>query len=286
MAVETAAKFAGLNLEMLMKIIDAHIHIFAEERAHDMARRAGHENSAAHLREEYARLGITGAVVMGNRSLAPEAHVYPEFMRYCVGLDRFINWEADPAKTYDLVEQSLRRDTCVGVKLYPGYNSYYASDEKYGPIYELAESYGKPVAIHTGETSVAQAKLKYSHPLTLDEAAASFPRVQFVMCHFGSPWFVDAAAVMAKNENVSADLSGLLEGLMDMPAFFREKEGYLAHLRTWIDYAGAYDRLMFGTDWPLANIQNYIDFVANVIPEKHHEKVFAENARRIYGLEF
>ena len=265
-----------------MEIIDAHIHIFTGAHAQDMAKRAGHENSEAHLKEEYTRLGITGTVVMGNRSLAPEANIYPKFMRYCVGLDSFIKWEDDLEGTYDLVERSLRRDVCVGVKLYPGYNHYYLSNEMYRPIYELAERYGKPVAIHTGETVFSQAQLKYCHPLTLDEVAASFSKVQFVMCHFGAPWFVDAAAVMTKNANVSADLSGMLEGLVDMPAFFREKEGYLTHLKTWLSYLDAYDRLMFGTDWPLANIQNYIDFVSKLVPEKHYEKVFAGNARRIY----
>ena len=268
-----------------MEIIDAHIHIIAETRAQDMAQRSGHENSEAHLREEYVRLGITGAVVMGNRSLAPEANVYPEFMRYCVGLDSFIKWEDDLKGTYDLVERNLRCGTCVGIKLYPGYNFHYVSDEMYRPIYELAKRYGKPVAIHTGETIVPHAQLKYCHPLTLDEVAASYPGVQFVMCHFGNPWIVDAAAVMHKNMNVSADLSGMLEGLLDMPAFFREKEDYLAHIKTWLSYIDAFDRLMFGTDWPLANIQNCIDFVLRLVPEKHHEKVFAGNARRIYGLD-
>jgi predicted TIM-barrel fold metal-dependent hydrolase len=269
-----------------MEIIDAHIHIFTGDHAQDMAHRAGHENSEAHLREEYSRLGIKGAVVMGNRSLQPDYNAYPEFLRYCVGLDRFSNWEYDLKETYDMVEKSLQSDICVGVKLYPGYNFYYVSDEIFGPIYELAERYGKPVAIHTGETSFSQAKLKYCHPLTLDEVAASFPRVQFVMCHFGVPWFVDAAAVMSKNMNVSADLSGMLEGLLDMSDFFRENEDYLTHIKTWLSYMDAYDRLMFGTDWPLANIQNYIDFVLRLIPEKHHENVFAGNARRIYGLDF
>ena len=269
-----------------MEIIDAHIHIFTGDHAQGLAQRAGHENSVAHLREEYARLGITGAVVMGNNSLASEANIYPEFMRYCVGLDSHLKWEGNPERSYDLAERCLQRDTCVGIKLYPGYSHFYVSNQMYRPIYELAERYGKPVAIHTGETAIAQAQLKYCHPLTLDEVAASFPRVQFVMCHFGVPWFVDAAAVMTKNKNVSADLSGMLEGLLDMPAFYKEQEGYIAHIKTWLSYMNAYDRLMFGTDWPLANIENYIDFVSKLIPEKHHEKVFASNARRIYGLDF
>jgi len=269
-----------------MDIIDAHIHIFSGDHARQLAQRAGHENSEAHLRTQYALLGLKGAVVMGNHPLTLEHHVYPEFMRYCVGLDGHTRWEDELQKSYDLVEQHLSRDTCVGVKLYPGYGFHYVSDDIFGPVYELAERHRKPVAVHTGETVFPRAKLKYSHPLTLDEAAASFPGVRFVMCHLGNPWFADAAAVISKNPNVSADLSGLLEGLTDMPAYFLKQEGYISYIKTWLEYMDAYDRLMFGTDWPLANIGNCIDLVSTLIPEEHHERVFAGNARHIYGLEF
>ena len=269
-----------------MEIIDAHIHIFKEERAHNLARQAGHENTEAHMRKTYSRLNIRGAVVMGNRSLALEAFNYPEFIRYCIGLDSVTPWRDDLKNTYDMVEQHLQQAACVGIKIYPGYIHHYVSDKVYLPIYELAERYGKPVAIHTGETATASANLKYCHPLTLDEVAAAYPKIRFVMCHLGNPWFIDAAAVMNKNKNISADLSGLLEGKQDMSVFFMEKEGYIEHIKTWLNYMNAYDRLMFGTDWPLANIENYINFVMRLIPEKHHDKVFAGNARKIYNLDF
>jgi len=274
------------NKEETMKIIDAHIHLFTGGHARDLARRAGHENSDEHLRSEYARLNIAGAVVMGNRSLESDDHQYPEYLRYCIGLDSSSNFEADIKHTYAAVEQNLRRKNCVGVKLYPGYNRHYAYDSIYSPVYELAEQYDKPVAVHTGELVFASAQLKYCHPLTLDETAVSFPRVRFVMCHLGNPWIVEAAAVLGKNHNVAADLSGLLEGMLDFPAYVREQEGYISHIKTWLAYLGAYDRLMFGTDWPLANIKNYIDFVKILIPDRHHEAVFSDNARRIYGLDF
>ncbi len=267
-----------------MEIIDAHIHLFPEAHARDLARRAGHENSEEHIREEYARLNIRGAVVMGNRGLEPALHEYPDFIRYCIGLDSFSGYRDDLKRTLDLVEQNLNRDTCVGIKLYPGYNFQYVYDAVYGPLYELAERYAKPVAVHTGATAFSGAKLKYCHPLTLDEAAAAFPRVQFVMCHLGNPWITDAAAVISKNPNVSADLSGLLEGKPNMPALLREQAGYIGHIRTWLGYMNAYDRLMFGTDWPLANMESYIEFAARLVPERYHKDLFAGNARRIYGL--
>ena len=267
-----------------MKIIDAHIHWFSHTHALDLAKRAGHENSEEHLRGEYGRLGITGAVVMGNGGLEPLSSDYPDFMRYCVGLDRFSGYADGLKDACDLVETRLRREACVGVKLYPGYNFQYVYDKIYGPVYELAERYDKPVAVHTGATAHSGAILKYCHPLTLDEAAAKYPKVRFVMCHLGNPWITDAAAVISKNPNVAADLSGLLEGRPDMPELFSEQEGYIRHIQAWLGYMGAYDRLMFGTDWPLVNIENYIEFIARLVPERHHENVFAKNARRVYGL--
>jgi len=271
-----------------MKIIDAHIHHFMNEAwAEDLAKEAGHVNSIEHLREEYKRIGIAGAVVMGNRSLEPNFHeAHADFMRYCIGLDTATKWEDDLKATYDLVEKNLKLKECVGIKLYAGYVHRYVSDKMYHPVYELAEHYNKPVAIHTGETAGTRGNLKYAHPLTLDEVAVMFPKVSLVMCHFGNPWFADAAAIMDKNANISADLSGILVGKMSMDEYFLEKAGYTEHFRTWLQYLNDYDRLMFGTDWPLANIEDYIEFMTRLIPEKHLEKVLGKNAERIYSLDF
>lgn len=273
-------------------IIDAHLHYVMGDGYFDgIALAAGHENREEHLREQYGKLGICRGIVMGNRSLDLEFHSYPDYLSYCIGLDSFYLGEnpmsQNPAmmqKAADLVEQNLKRKNCVGIKLYPGYSPFYVTDACYDPFYELAEEYGKPVAIHTGETAGPNAILRYSHPLTVDEAAMRHPRVQFVMCHFGNPWLNDAAAVMSKNPNVATDLSGLLEGRVDVGAMMEEKQGYVEMLRAWLAYIN-YRDVMFGTDWPLANLDEYIDFVSRLVPERHWDMVFHDNAARIYGLE-
>ena len=144
---------------------------------------------------------------------------------------------------------------CCGIKLYPGYNHVYIYDSVYDPVYELAKRYDKPVAVHTGLTATANALLKYSHPLTLDEAAVKYPDVQFVMCHIGNPFLQDAIAVLEKNRNVAVDLSALLEGkIHDMNGFLKAKEGYISMLRDWLCYLNRYASVMFGTDWLLPKI--------------------------------
>ena len=270
-----------------MKIIDAHIHFCREEYFDKIAEAAGHQNNAAHLKEQYAEHGIVHAVVMGNYSLDLAAHDYPEYLSYCIGLDSACFNAKETAQQAELAEKHLQRKNCVGIKLYPGYNHFYIHDAALDPFYQLAMQYKKPVAVHTGLTATSNALLKYSHPLVLDEAAARYPKVQFVMCHIGNPWLVDAVAVLAKNQNVAADLSGILEGRIDdMAKFAKQKHGYIEFLRMWLEYLDDYERILYGSDWPLANIANYIEFASQLIPERHHEKVFFSNANRIYGLGF
>ena len=131
-----------------MKIIDAHLHIFAPSPHPDaMAQAVGHQNSTEHLRQVYGELGMVHGVVMGNRSLEPSCHDYPAgLFHYCIGLDSVL-MERGTRPVPDLadkVEENLKRETCCGVKLYPGYNRLWLSDPVYQPIYELAARYGKP----------------------------------------------------------------------------------------------------------------------------------------------
>ena len=272
-----------------MKIIDAHLHLFPtdEDWAEQSAQRVGHHNSLDHLRQEYARLNMVHGVVMGNRSLEVSYHDYPgDMFHYCVGLDRsLLGKGSEPvADLPDRVEEHLKRESCCGIKLYPGYNKIWLTDPMYEPIYELAARYDKPVAVHMGLTAHPRAHLKYCHPFALDEAAADNPQTRFVMCHFGNPFLDSAAAVVEKNPNVSADLSGILDGRVDLDAYFREYAGYAGLLDTWLKAINSWDKLMYGTDWPIVNLEEYIEFIKRLVPEEHWEKVFFHNANRIYGL--
>ena len=104
------------------------------------------------------------------------------------------------------------------------------------------------------------------------------------MCHFGNPFLEAAAAVLEKNPNVAVDLSGLLEGRVDLDRYFREQAGYAGLLTTWLTAVGKWDDLMYGTDWPIVNLGEYIQFIQQLVPEGHWEQVFFQNADRIYGL--
>lgn len=272
-----------------MDIIDAHLHLFpeAELRFEEMARTVGHHNSTEHLRQVYRELHIVHGVVMGNRSLDPADHNYPpDLFHYCAGLDSsLLGTGTEPvSRLADRIEEHLARPCCCGVKLYPGYNKIWLWDKLYEPVYALAARYRKPVAVHMGLTASASAHLKYCHPLVLDEVAADHPDTQFVMCHFGNPFLESAAAVVEKNPNVAADLSGLLEGRVDLVRFWAEQQRWMDLLGTWLAAIDRWDDLLFGTDWPIVNLGEYIAFIQAVVPQARWEQVFFRNANRIYGL--
>lgn len=283
-----------------MKIIDAHLHFYHAPHFDQIAVEAGHKNTAEHLLLEFERLQIVGAIAMGSGPqpagldyVVPkaldlsgkfdvDAYNQPECVYYCAGVDSKALKLANMQKTLDAFEQHLKTEHCVGLKMYPGYNDVYVFDDIHAPLYELAAHYDMPVVIHTGDTSQSSARVKFAHPLTVDEVAVKFPKNRFVMAHYGNPWIVDATEVVKKNPNVCADLSGIAQGKFKLGTFLETYGGFVELLRTWTAYLGDYSKLLFGTDWPLVNIQSYIDLIAYIIPEKSHEQVFYKNAKRVF----
>jgi uncharacterized protein len=198
---------------------------------------------------------------------------------------------ADPTRTdpdhLRRAEAALATGHVRALKGYLGYLHFAPDHANYVPYYELASRYRVPFVFHTGDAYSPYAKLRCAHPLLIDDVAVAHPDVRFVIAHAGNPWLLDAAEVVYKNINVWADLSGLVVG--DASAFTAEERQDLlndlrADLRRAFRYAERPNRFLFGTDWPLAPMAAYRDFIRSVIPAVNHEQVFAENARALFGI--
>ncbi|MDL2225223.1 amidohydrolase family protein [Eubacteriales bacterium OttesenSCG-928-M02] len=287
-----------------MNIIDVHMHFFNHPQSQERAKEAGHENSFPHLEEVFRRLGIVFGIAMGTGQMPEEetpkviipqipymgkdlsleeGFSYPPFAAFCAGVNPTKITKKNLAPTLDAYAKTLAHPRCVGLKLYAGYQYYYVADPVYDPFYDLARQFHVPVVIHTGDTANPMGMLKYSHPLTVDEAAVLNPDVQFVMAHFGNPFFPEAAEVAKKNPNVAIDLSGMAVGTITKKDFLENYGGYVQHLKTWMGYLDQYEKLMWGTDWPLVNIDNYLDLFLDIVPPRHHGLVFYENAVNTFG---
>ena len=168
------------------------------------------------------------------------------------------------------------------MKIYLGYIARYASDPHYRPAYRLAEKHGVPVVFHTGDTYDRDGKLKYADPLTIDEVAVEHRKINFVIAHCGNPWIESAAEVAYKNPNVYLDGSAFLIGdLSQVPA--NKIEEYVVKPLRWVfGYVEDPTKLMFGSDWPLAPIGQYLEAFRKAIPREHWQAVFHDNALRVF----
>jgi len=117
-------------------------------------------------------------------------------------------------KEKDLREMAdyLRSGEIKAFKLYPGYEPFYPYDKRLQVIYELAIEFDIPVMFHSGDTYTPKGKIRFSHPLHIDDVAVDFPELKIVICHVGNPWIRDCMEVVYKNKNVYADVSGLVLG--------------------------------------------------------------------------
>ena len=176
----------------------------------------------------------------------------------------------------------LREGRVRGLKLYPGYEAFYVHDPRMRVVYELAGEFGVPVMIHTGDTFDPKGKVKYAHPLEVDEIAVDFRDVTFVICHLGNPWVTDAMEVIYKNDNVVGDISGFTLGHFDE----RFEQYMLQKVKQVVTFAGDPSSLLFGTDWPICQISSYLRFVRNLgLSEQETELVLWKNTARIFNLD-
>jgi hypothetical protein len=264
-------------------IIDCHTHLNRYE-----------EGQWATLQERYAELkremranGVDHAFVLSSYKVTEERPSTTEILEV-VGDDPQIGVIAGVSyydyRAADLADLRvlLREGRIRGLKLYPGYEAFYVHDPRMRVIYELAGEFGVPVMIHTGDTFDPKGKVKYAHPLEVDEVAVDFRDVTFVICHLGNPWVTDAMEVIYKNENVVGDISGFTLGQFDE----RFEQYMLQAVKQVLTFAGDPSSLLYGTDWPICQMSSYLRFVRNLgLTEEETELVLWKNTARIFKLD-
>ena len=160
----------------------------------------------------------------------------------------------------------------AALKFYTGYDHYMPdSPQVRYALEELSRSDNPcPVIFHCGDclSSVCRAKLKYAHPLNIDEIAVDFPNINFVIAHMGFPWIKDAAEVCYKNKNVFTDISGFVYKDFETD----DKIKFKKVLDEFLDIAGS-DKLLFGTDFPISNQRSYLEALEWVATHSLNKKV-------------
>jgi predicted TIM-barrel fold metal-dependent hydrolase len=278
-------------------MIDAHIHVVPPHLpgagSLSPLLEAATEIVAAALTQEMQETGVTCALAMGSCRVTEEdplgAAATLHLAEHVPGL--LAIGVADPLRSdpehIRRAEQAVALGRVRALKCYLGYSQFGPDHLGYRPYYELAERQHIPVIFHTGDTYSPRARLRLAHPLPIDDVAVDHPHVRFVLAHFGNPWLTDAAAIVYKNVNVWADLSGFVVG--DAATFTSEDRCEILHetgqaLRRAFLYAERPNRFVYGSDWPLIPMAPYRDFLRSLLPEACHDLVFEENARMLFRL--
>ena len=194
-----------------------------------------------------------------------------------------LRWRGDSRSDLFHMEERIRDGFVKGIKLYPGYDKYAINDPSLEAVFRLAAKYDVPVMIHCGDTFARDAKVRQAHPLLVDDVAVDYPDVRFVICHLGNPWFQDTAEVLYKNDNVYADISGLILG-----DFTYEFERYLVtRVKDMIAYMGEPGRqLMYGSDWPLVEMGPYVKFLDTLeLEDEAWEHVAWKTAAELFRID-
>jgi predicted TIM-barrel fold metal-dependent hydrolase len=278
-------------------IIDAHLHVVNPNLPGSKAINAlldgPAQTLAEALRKEMDEVGVEQALAMGCLTTDPEdplGIVSTERVTSLMPSVHIIG-VADPRRTdgdhLSRVEQHLAAGRVVALKCYLGYLYYGPKSPGYAPYIQTGRPLHLPVIFHTGDTYSSSAKLKFAHPLLIDEVAVEHPDVHFVAAHFGNPWLMDAALVVYKNHNVWADLSGLLVG---DSAYFSDVQrrgvvqAVARRVAEAMDFSEKPDHFLYGSDWPLAGMAAYAAVVREAVPERYWPAVFEQNARFLFNL--
>jgi uncharacterized protein len=264
---------AGLSRDRQLKIIDAHTHCVFNNTPEKTSKIM---QSKEEYLKEMADNNVVGAVAHTGYLGDFYGDLKGRNVIFCYGVGHNVN-EAE-------IEDGLKAGKYGCIKIYLGYIHRYAFDDAYKGVYKLAETYDVPVVFHTGDTYDAKAKLKYADPMTIDEVAVDHPKVRFVIAHCGNPWINTAAEVAYKNANVYLDLSGFMVGDLDQ---YPEElvDDYLVKPVGWIfNYVGNPSKILYGSDWPLVDMGQYIRATKRAIPEQHWKAVFHDNAVNVFKL--
>jgi len=156
-----------------------------------------------------------------------------------------------------------------GIKIHPDMQGFTLDCDGFMDAFEICQAKGLAVLAHTGDNRGDR-----TNPNRVEHVLKSFPQLTFVGAHFGGYTVWDwAVEVLPKYDNLFVDTCSTL--------FWKGAWG----LR---DYIKAYgiDRCMFATDFPMHPASLELKALLYLgYSDDEYEKLFAQNAKRIYKLD-
>lgn len=267
---------------MNQTIIDCHVHINAYESLKNLSL----DERIRALSDTMEANNVGQAIIISSYKINEERPSTSQILESVKNHDNIhvvagfsINNHDD--KSIEEYREYLKNGKIKGLKIYPGYEHYYPYDKKYQKLIDLCIEFDVPLMIHTGDTYTPQGKVRFAHPINVDDVAVDNPDLKIIICHLGNPWFLDCQEVIYKNKNVYADISGLVLG--EFTEFY---EKYLVgKIADFLNYAGEPEYLLYGTDWPISSMKSYLNFASKLdLDDQERDLIMYKNAQRLFKL--
>jgi hypothetical protein len=223
------------------------------------------EHGGKALRLDMEECNVVHSIVMDNYGITNRRRP-PPYVSYCMGLDDDALLLHKRQQTFKDMEEHLKGEACVGIKIHLRHTAYELDNDVYIPFYQMAARYNKVIAIHSGDVN-------HCCCVPVDIANKHY-YTRFVLCHFGNPWYDEMALMLEDCDNVYVDLAGLLIG----------QKRHIGLIREWITRGKNHTKFLYGTDWPYNLMTDARELVSWAIPPKYHEDVFYRNALNVYKI--
>lgn len=196
-------------------------------------------------------------VAFGNTMAAKCVREYPDLFH------GYVHVNPRNKDALDVLKKGMQEQGLSGLKLLI---SVYCNDPLVFPLVEKMIEYDKPILIHSFVKAVNQLPFETTAEHVAD-LAKRYPEAKLIMAHLGGEPF-HAIRKVAPYRNVWIDHSGTLVGSCD--------------LQHTIDLVGV-DRVLFGSDIPIAFASSYGQVLEAKITQEEKEKILWKNTADLFG---
>jgi uncharacterized protein len=260
-------------------IIDCHMHVWPDHIAEAMQSQtpAGiplrFNGKLSGLLETMDNVGIDKGLALGVGIKASTVARTNEFIG-SVPRDRLVPMgTVHPDLSVEENLKSLLDNGIVGVKLHPLFQALSLDDPRVHDILAGLSEHGMPVVTHVGAGEDEDANRRGA-PALLRKLADSLPDLKLIACHYGGYHRLDEAQEHVVGSSVTLETS--------WPPTMAELEPELVVklIRT----HGA-DRVVFGSDWPMADPGAEIAAIRNLgLTKEEEDGILGGNLARILGI--
>lgn len=263
----------------MTKIIDFHVHAFAEkiaEKAADNLRNyynlelAG-DGKFSTIYERAKKAGVEKMVIHAVATKPSQVEAINDYISGMVKSDpdRLIGFGA-MHRDYDEYDKEIERIRSLGlsgIKLHTDFQGFKADDDKMFKIYEKFAAAGLPVLFHVGDRNIDN-----SSPKRIARVIDKVPQLKVVAAHMGGVFSWDEAEEYLVGKNLYFDTSSSL--------FLLTPERFLKMAN-----AHGFDKLLFGTDYPISDYDREFAYFENInLTPEQKQMIFYDNACRFLNL--